>query len=89
MLLGLPDPHPDPLVTRMDPEADPAPDPAWDPSPSHKSVDLYIFCLLLTFELANHSWQGFGSGSSFCLILDPDPGFYREFYSNFVCNFLK
>jgi hypothetical protein len=79
MFLGLPDPHPDPLVTRTDPEADPS----WDPSLSHKSVDVYNFCLLLTSVRAHHhSWQGFGSGYSFCLIADPDPGLYPEFYSN-------
>jgi hypothetical protein len=39
----IPDPHPDPLVTRTDPEADPAPELAWDPYLSHKSVDVYNF----------------------------------------------
>jgi hypothetical protein len=32
MFLGLPDPHPDPLVTSTDPAQDPAPDPTPDPS---------------------------------------------------------
>jgi hypothetical protein len=32
MLLGLPDPHQNPLVTNMDPAPDSAPDPAQDPA---------------------------------------------------------
>jgi hypothetical protein len=33
-VLGLQDPHPDPIETSTDPDADPAPDPAPDPGPS-------------------------------------------------------
>jgi hypothetical protein len=33
MFLGLPDPHPDPIVTKTDLTTDPAPDPTADPAP--------------------------------------------------------
>jgi hypothetical protein len=43
MLLGLPDPHPDPLVSNMDPAPDPAPDPSIIKQKSKKNLDFYCF----------------------------------------------
>jgi hypothetical protein len=54
MFLGLPDPHPDPLVTSTDPGPDPSPDPAPDPSiikQKYSKVNLAFYCFVTHLRL--------------------------------------